>query len=44
VDRHYVAVAALKSLADDGKIDKQTVIDAMQSFGIDPEKPNPLSV
>jgi pyruvate dehydrogenase E1 component len=44
VDRHYVAIAALKALADDGKIDMQTVTDAMQSFGIDPEKPNPLSV
>src|SRR5450631_2014969 len=44
VDRHYVAIAALKALADDGKIDKQTVADAMQSFAIDPEKPNPLSV
>ena len=44
VDRHYVAITALKALADDGKIDKQTVTDAMQSFGIDPEKPNPLSV
>ena len=44
VDRHYVAITALKALADDGKIDKQTVSDAMQSFGIDPEKPNPLSV
>jgi pyruvate dehydrogenase E1 component len=44
VDRHYVAIAALKALADDGKIDKQTVTDAMQAFSIDPEKPNPLSV
>ncbi len=44
VDRHYVAITALKALADDGKIDKQTVTDAMLSFGIDPEKPNPLSV
>jgi pyruvate dehydrogenase E1 component len=44
VDRHYVAIAALKALADDDKIDKQTVTDAMQAFGIDPEKPNPLSV
>jgi pyruvate dehydrogenase E1 component len=44
VDRHYIAIAALKALADDGKIDQQTVADAMQSFGIDPEKPNPLSV
>ncbi len=44
VDRHYVAVAALKALADEGKIDKQTVADAMQTFGIDPDKPNPVSV
>jgi len=44
VDRHYVAITALKALADEGKIDKQTVTDAMQAFGIDPEKPNPLSV
>jgi pyruvate dehydrogenase E1 component len=44
VDRHYVTITALKALADDGKIDKQTVTDAMLSFGIDPEKPNPLSV
>jgi pyruvate dehydrogenase E1 component len=39
-----VTIAALKALADDGKIDKQTVSDAMKAFGIDPEKPNPLSV
>ena len=44
VDRHYVVVAALKALADEGKIDRKTVAQAMQSFGIDPEKPNPLTV
>jgi len=44
VDRHYVTIAALKALADDGKIDAQTVTKAMKTFGIDPEKPNPLSV
>ncbi|MDB6084305.1 MAG: pyruvate dehydrogenase (acetyl-transferring), homodimeric type [Gammaproteobacteria bacterium] len=44
VDRHYVVVAALKALADDGKIDLMTVTQAMQTFGIDPEKPNPVSV
>jgi pyruvate dehydrogenase E1 component len=44
VDRHYVTVAALKALADDGKVDAHTVAKAMQAFGIDPEKPNPLSV
>ena len=44
IDRHYVVVAALKALADDGKIEKQTVVKAIQTFGIDPETPNPVSV
>jgi pyruvate dehydrogenase E1 component len=44
VDRHYVVVAALKALADEAKIDTQTVSKAMQTFGIDPDKPNPLTV
>jgi pyruvate dehydrogenase E1 component len=44
VDRHYVVVAALKALSDEGKIDTQTVSKAMQNFGIDPEKSNPVSV
>jgi len=44
VDRHYVVVASLKALADEDKIDKNTVSKAMQAFGIDPEKSNPLTV
>jgi pyruvate dehydrogenase E1 component len=44
VDRHYVAVATLKALADEGQVDRQVVTQAMKSFGIDPEKPNPLTV
>ena len=44
VDRHYIAVAALKALADDGKLDRSTVIKAIKDFGIDPAKPNPLTV
>ncbi len=44
VDRHYVVVASLKALADEGKIDKNTVSKAMEAFGIDPEKSNPLTV
>jgi pyruvate dehydrogenase E1 component len=44
VDRHYIAVAALKALADDGKLDRSTVIKAIKEFGIDPAKPNPLTV
>ena len=44
VDRHYVVVAALKALADENKVGAGVVAQAMKAFGIDPEKPNPLSV
>jgi pyruvate dehydrogenase E1 component len=44
VDRHYVVVATLKALADDGAIAVQRVTEAMKAFGIDPDKPNPLTV
>ncbi len=44
VDRRYIAVAALKALADDGKLDVATVKGALERFGIDPDKPNPVSV
>ncbi|MCK8785356.1 pyruvate dehydrogenase (acetyl-transferring), homodimeric type [Roseomonas sp. NAR14] len=41
VDRHFVAVAALKSLADEGAVPRSVVADAIAKFGIDPEKRNP---
>jgi pyruvate dehydrogenase E1 component len=44
VDRYYIAVAALKALADEGKVDVATVAAAMQKFGIDATKPNPVTV
>jgi pyruvate dehydrogenase E1 component len=44
VDRRYVALAALKSLADEGMLDMATVVSAMQRFGLDPDKPNPVTV
>ncbi len=44
VDRHYVVIAALKALADEGRLGLETVSEAMLKFGIDPEKPNPLTV
>jgi pyruvate dehydrogenase E1 component len=44
VDRHYITVAALKALSDEGKMDVATVTGAMKTFGIDPKKPNPLTV
>lgn len=42
VDRYYIVVATLKALAEDGKVSQQQVVDAMQKYGIDPEKPNPV--
>jgi pyruvate dehydrogenase E1 component len=44
VDRRYVALAALKSLADEGMLDMATVVSALQRFGLDPDKPNPVTV
>ncbi len=41
VDRHFIVVAALKALADDGKIDQTTVAKAIAASAIDPAKPNP---
>ncbi|MBT7891992.1 MAG: hypothetical protein HN580_23445, partial [Deltaproteobacteria bacterium] len=44
VDRYWVVVSALKSLADEGKISTAVVTAAMQKFNIDPEKPSPTTV
>ena len=42
VDRRWVAVAALKALADDGALDKAKVAEAIARYGLDVSKPNPL--
>ena len=44
VDRYSIAVAALKALADEDKLDGATVAGAIEKYGIDPEKPNPVDV
>ena len=41
VDRHHVVVAALKSLADEGTIDRKLVKQAIEKYGIDTEGRNP---
>jgi pyruvate dehydrogenase E1 component len=43
VDRHWICVAALSALAEEGKVDGASVTVAMKKFGLDPSKPNPLS-
>jgi len=44
VDRRWVTVAALKALADDGVIDRSKVAEAFAKYGIDTNKPNPMTV
>jgi pyruvate dehydrogenase E1 component len=43
VDRHFVAVAALKALADEGRVKPAKVAEAIAKYGIDPAKPNPAN-
>ncbi|MGY8559270.1 pyruvate dehydrogenase (acetyl-transferring), homodimeric type [Paracidovorax citrulli] len=42
VDRHYIVVAALKALAEDGKLPAAKVAEAIQKYGIQADKVNPL--
>ena len=44
VDRQWVTVAALKALADTGEIEAAKVAEAIKKYGLDPNKPNPLTV
>ena len=44
VDRHFVVVAALKALADDGVIARSKVTEAIALYNIDIEKVDPASV
>ena len=43
VDRRFVALAALKSLADDGAIERKVLSQAVKKLGVDPDKPNPFT-
>jgi pyruvate dehydrogenase E1 component len=42
INRHYIVVAALKSLADDGLLPLAKVAEAIQQYGLNTEKINPL--
>ncbi len=44
VDRHFVTVAALKALAEDGKITPASVKQAIEKYGIDTDRPSPWLV
>jgi pyruvate dehydrogenase E1 component len=41
VDRHFVALAALRALADEGAVPLKRVAEAIAKYGINPDKPSP---
>jgi len=43
INRHYIVVAALKALADEGKLPLAKVAEAIAKYGIDADKTNPLN-
>ncbi|MDT8282546.1 MAG: pyruvate dehydrogenase (acetyl-transferring), homodimeric type, partial [Gammaproteobacteria bacterium] len=43
VNSHYVVLATLKTLADEGTIPISNVSDAIRKYGIDTKKPNPIT-
>ncbi len=44
VDRRYIVVTALKALADEGTLDQKTVAMAIKNYGIDPDRPDPVTL
>jgi pyruvate dehydrogenase E1 component len=42
VNRHFIVVAALKGLADEGKLPQAKVAEAIAKYGINADKVNPL--
>jgi pyruvate dehydrogenase E1 component len=44
VDRHHVAVTALKSLADEGKVKPEVVAEAIKRYEIDSAAPMPTTI
>lgn len=44
VNAQYIAFTALNALADQGIVSEKEVLDAMQRYGINPNKPDPTTV
>ena len=44
VDRHWVVLAALKALADEGTLPASKAAEAVKKYGLDPGKPAPWTV
>ena len=44
VDRRYIVVAALRGLAEEGKVQLSDVEEAIRKYGINKNRPSPMSV
>ncbi|WP_017907053.1 pyruvate dehydrogenase (acetyl-transferring), homodimeric type [Pseudomonas asplenii] len=44
VDRHFIVLAALKALADDGQMPRSSVAQAISRYGIEVDKPDPAAI
>ena len=44
VDRYYVVLTAVKALVQAGELEAGTVDAVLEKYGLDPEKPNPVTV
>ncbi len=44
VDRRFIAITALMALVDDGALDRKTVAKAIEKYGIDPDRPDPVTL
>ena len=44
VDRRYIAYTAIKGLVDEGSLPAAKALEAIDKYGIDPNKPNPSTV
>jgi pyruvate dehydrogenase E1 component len=42
INRHYIVLAALKALSEDGKLPVAKVTEAIRRYGIQVDKINPL--
>jgi pyruvate dehydrogenase E1 component len=43
VDRHFIVLASLKALAEEGLFPAARLLEAMKKYGIDAGKPNPMT-
>ncbi len=44
VSREFIVLAALKALADEGKLPAADVVKAMKKLGVNPDKPDPFTL